>query len=81
MAYLFNDDRSKATLKTINNTSLVGSGNIAVAPLASPSFTGTPIVASGTDYSVSRIRNVFFSTSEPSSSTGSNGDICIVYAE
>lgn len=51
------------------------------APLASPSFTGTPQVASGTDYTTSRLRNLLFSTSEPSSSVGSNGDICIVYTE
>lgn len=50
-----------------------------LAPLASPTFTGTPKVGSGTDYTTSRIRNLYFSTSEPSSSDGSNGDICIVY--
>ena len=70
---------SHQTIKTINNTSLVGSGNISVAPLESPSFTGTPTVSAGTDYTTRKLRNVILSTSEPTSSNGQNGDIWIVY--
>lgn len=49
------------------------------APIESPSFTGTPTVAANTSYSTAMMRNVILSTSEPTSSQGSNGDICIVY--
>lgn len=47
------------------------------APLASPSFTGAPKVAAGTDYTTARIRNITLSTADPSG--GSNGDIWIKY--
>lgn len=48
------------------------------APLASPSFTGTPKAPSGaTDYTTARLRNIYFSTNIPTSMA--NGDICLTY--
>lgn len=46
----------------------------------SPIFTGTPSVAANTSYATAMMRNVVLSTSEPTSSQGSNGDIWIVYS-
>lgn len=47
------------------------------APLNSPSFTGTPIAPINTDYTVSRLRNIQFGTSEPTSLA--NGTIYMLY--
>ena len=38
-------------------------------------------VSAGTDYTTGKIRNIFFSTDEPQSADGSNGDIWIIYEE
>ena len=40
---------------------------------------GAITVSAGTDYSTAKIRNIVFSTSEPTSADGNNGDIWIVY--
>mgnify|MGYP001099391153 CR=1 FL=1 len=47
------------------------------APLASPIFTGTPKAPTGTDYTVSRIRNIRFGTTVPTSLE--NGEIYFLY--
>lgn len=47
------------------------------APLASPSFTGTPKAPVGTDYTTTRIRNAYMSTTVPTAMN--NGEICFVY--
>lgn len=47
------------------------------APLASPIFTGTPKAPTGTDYTTSRIRNVRFGTTVPTSL--GNGEIYFLY--
>lgn len=49
------------------------------APLASPTFTGTPKVSANTNYTTAQIRNVIFSTADPTASDGNNGDIWIKY--
>lgn len=62
MAYGFNNDKSKVT----------------VAPLASPTFTGTP-TTNNTTTMTAMLRNITISTSEPTSTDGNNGDIWLVY--
>lgn len=47
------------------------------APTASPTFTGTPKAPVATDYTTTRIRNAYFSTTIPT--TMNNGEICFVY--
>ena len=42
---------------------------------------GSITVSAGTDYTTGKIRNIFFSTDEPQSADGSNGDIWIIYEE
>ena len=49
----------------------------AKAPLASPTFTGTPKTAANTNYTTAQLRNITLSTADPSG--GSNGDIWIKY--
>lgn len=49
----------------------------AKAPLASPTFTGTPATAANTNYTTAQLRNITLSTADPSG--GSNGDIWIKY--
>ena len=49
-------------------------------PLSATS-SGAIIVPAGTDYTTGKIRNIFFSTDEPQSTNGSNGDIWIIYEE
>lgn len=49
------------------------------APLASPTFTGTPMTAANTNYTTAQLRNITLSTTEPVG--GSNGDIWIKYKE
>lgn len=49
----------------------------AKAPTASPTFTGTPKAPVGTDYTTTRIRNAYLSTTVPT--TMNNGEICFVY--
>lgn len=49
----------------------------AKAPLASPTFTGTPTTAANTNYTTAQLRNITLSTADPSG--GSNGDIWIKY--
>ena len=41
--------------------------------------TGPIIAQSNTNYTTAQVRNIILSTSEPTSSDGSNGDIWIVY--
>lgn len=54
--------------------------NLGAAPIASPTFTGTPTTEAGTDYTTKKLRNVLFGTSAPTYETQwSNGDIFIVY--
>ena len=48
-----------------------------LAPLASPTFTGTPTTAANTNYTTAQLRNITLSTADPSG--GSNGDIWIKY--
>lgn len=80
---------SGTNIKTINNTSLLGSGNISVAtssdlasyvPKIGTTLTGALIAQNNTNYTTAQVRNVTFSTSEPTSSQGGNGDIWIVYS-
>ena len=47
------------------------------APLASPTFTGTPKTAANINYTTAQLRNIILSTADPSG--GSNGDIWIKY--
>lgn len=77
---------SGTNIKTINSTSLLGSGNISVGTYSKPSG-GIPAsdIASGvipTNTSDltndSNFRSITISSSEPTSSQGSNGDIWIV---
>jgi len=49
------------------------------APLASPAFTGAPTVATGTDYTTAKLRNVILSTADPTAGDGNNGDVWIKY--
>lgn len=49
------------------------------APINNPTFTGIAKATGNTSYTTSQLRNVIFSTSEPSSGDGQNGDIWIVY--
>lgn len=42
-------------------------------------LTGILTAQSNTNYTTKQVRNIFLSTSQPSSSSGSNGDIWIVY--
>ena len=51
----------------------------AKAPLASPTFTGTPKASTNTSYTTAQLRNVILSTADPTSSDGNNGDIWIKY--
>lgn len=51
----------------------------AKAPLASPTFTGTPKTSANTSYTTAQLRNVILSTADPTSSDGNNGDIWIKY--
>ena len=51
----------------------------AKAPLASPTFTGTPKTSANTNYTTAQLRNVILSTADPTSSDGNNGDIWIKY--
>lgn len=44
------------------------------------SFANSAVVATNTNYTNIQLRNIFFSTTVPASTTGNNGDICIVYA-
>lgn len=80
---------SGTNIKTINNTSLLGSGNISVAtssdlasyvPKSGTTLTGVLVAQNNTNYTTAQVRNVTFSTSEPTSSQGGNGDIWIVYS-
>ena len=43
------------------------------------STTGAITVTAGTDYTTAKLRNVILLTGEPTSTIGSNGDICIIY--
>ena len=47
----------------------------------SPVLTGTPTVTSNTNYTTAQIRNVIYSTDEPTDSDGNDGDLWIVYEE
>ena len=49
------------------------------APLHNPEFTGAATVAAGSDYTVGKLRNIYFSTTAPTANQGENGDIWIVY--
>lgn len=80
---------SGTNIKTINNTSLLGSGNISVTtssdlasyvPKSGTTLTGALVAQNNTNYTTAQVRNVTFSTSEPTSSQGGNGDIWIVYS-
>lgn len=51
------------------------------APINSPTFTGVAKVASNTNYVVPQLRNIVFSTIEPTANDGENGDIWIMYSE
>lgn len=51
-------------------------GKVPITATAAGSIT----VSAGTDYTTGKIRNIFLSTSDPSSQ-GNNGDIWIVYEE
>ena len=51
----------------------------AKAPLASPTFTGTPKASTNTSYTTAQLRNVILSTADPTSTDGNNGDIWIKY--
>ena len=42
-------------------------------------LTGALVAQNNTNYTTKQVRNIFLSTSQPSSSSGSNGDIWIVY--
>lgn len=53
--------------------------NTIKAPLASPTFTGTPTAPSGTDYTTARIRNAIFSTVDPLVGDGENGEVWYKY--
>lgn len=78
-----NDDTIYPQTKTDavidNNNNTLTNRLAALAPINSPQFTGAPKVSSGTDYTTGKLRNIFFSTDEPTSSEGQNGDIWIVY--
>lgn len=52
-----------------------------LAPLASPTFTGSPKVAANANYATGQFRNIHFSTVAPTNSDGGNGDIWIVYTD
>ena len=117
---------SGTNIKTINNTTILGSGNITtpttdvkinntsivsnnsanivtntaynsssnkIATMTDISsslsnyvsksgttMTGALVAQNNTDYTTAQVRNVTFSTSEPTSSQGGNGDIWIVYS-
>lgn len=62
-----------------NQGKLLNDNIVLKAPLASPVFTGTPKNSSNTNYTTAQLRNIFFSTSTPASTVGSDGDVCIVY--
>ena len=82
------------TSTTASAVSFVASGNIAAttvqtaieeldlekAPLASPTFTGTPAAPTGTDYTTMRIRNAKLMTATPVAGDFSgDGEIIFVY--
>lgn len=64
-------------LKTELNSLATKTELNAKAPLASPTFTGTPTTAANTSYTTAQLRNITLSTADPSG--GSNGDIWIKY--
>jgi len=54
---------------------------LGAAPLASPTFTGTPRTTSNTGYGTAQLRNIYAGTGDmtPGSTALANGTIYLVY--
>ena len=64
---------AKSTANTAKNTA------DAALPKAGGTMTGKLVAQSNTDYTTKQVRNVVYSTAEPTSSDGANGDLWAVY--
>lgn len=73
---------SHQTLKTINSTSLTGSGNIQIngLPSVTTSDNGKVLSVSSGAWTATTPVAIYSGTSAPSSSTGNNGDIYVQYS-
>ena len=69
---------SGTNIKTINSTTLLGSGNISIPTLPTVSATNNGQILEVSNGSWAAGRKITVSTSEPTAATGSNGDIWIV---
>ena len=72
-------DATVGDLLVTGQASIANRASLTNATVGSLSVTGTGTVAANTNYTGIQLRNIFFSTTVPASSTGNNGDICIVY--
>ena len=69
---------SGTSIKTINSTSLLGSGNIAISSLPTVTATNNGQLLEVSNGAWATGRKITISSSEPTSATGNNGDIWIV---
>lgn len=87
-------DKGDGSVVTVNNKSPNASGNVTLVkgdiglgnvdnvkqmPISGGNFTGIAKAHNNTSYTVSQLRNVVASTSEPVSNQWANGDIWVVY--
>ena len=69
---------SGTSIKTINSTSLLGSGNIAISSLPTVTATNNGQLLEVSNGAWAKGRKITISSSEPTAATGNNGDIWIV---